>query len=366
MDQAYEGGNEDMKPTIYIYNTLISALAKSGDKLEQAEELLRIMKRKAKRGQVDLTPTVVTYSSVMNVLANSPARKAPVRAEKLLEQMHSEYLQTRNASIKPDTVAYSSALQCWANSRAHNAAVRAQRLLSEMETRFIAGDKSVRPNEQCYGAVIHCWAKNASPDAAVRAEKILAKMEQMHEKGINNVSPNTICCNALLDCYAKSVYEDKAQRALGLIRRMNEQYLMGNKSVKSDIISYNCLLNSCANTITEDETIKREAITIAVNALQQLVRSKDYFPTSYSFASFLKACSTLMPLGNERVELVKTAFRVCCDEGQVDRQVLLELELALPEQLYIPLLRGYVVDGKAQMEAIPDGWKRNVDKRRKL
>lgn len=275
-------------------------------------------------------------------------------------RMEERYRSGIDTSVKPDTIAYSTVLLCWANSRLRNAATNAERLLYRMEKLYAEGHFDVRPNEKCYSAVINCWARSRSPDAAQRAESVLQRMEYMYEAGISDAIPNTICCNAVLNCYAKSKLPDKAQRALYLIQRMNEQSQSGIQEVKADIISYNCLLNACATTEGDPDT-RREALEIAANTFKKLYQSEACTLTSHTYASFLKACGNLIPMGDERMNMMKTAFRLCCDEGQVDRPVLQELQRALPDELCNQLVRGYVINGKPDVEAIPFGWKRNVE-----
>jgi hypothetical protein len=137
--------------------------------------------------------------------------------------------------------------------------------------------------------------------------------------------PNTICCNAVLNCYAKSRLPDKAQRSAYLIQRMNEQHLLGTQEVKADIISYNCLLNACATT--EGDSVQRKiALEIALSTFKKLYKSKAFTLTSHTYSSLLKACGSLIEMNDDRMSLMKTAFRLCCENGQVDRKVLEELQ----------------------------------------
>ncbi len=162
-----------------------------------------------------------------------------------------------------------------------------------------------------------------------------------------------------MDCYAKSRLPDKAQRAAYLIQRMNEQHQVGKQDVKADLISYNCLLNACATT--EGDTLQRKiALGIALTTFKKLYQSKTFTLTSHTYSSLLKSCGSLIEMGDDRISLMKTAFRLCCENGQVDRKVLEELQRALPSELCNQLLRGYVIDDKPDVAAIPFGWKRNV------
>jgi len=363
MENEYETeSNLNMKPTIYTYNMVISCLSKCSSVdpniVTQVEELLAKMEHLSSLGDISLKPTLITYSSVLNCYAKSQLPDKASRAEKLLLRMEERYNSGIDLSVKPDTIAYSTVLFCWANSQDENAPINAERLLHRME--HLAGkDTNIRPNEKCYSAVISAWAKSHFLDAAQNAENVLQRMEYMFESGICDSLPNTICCNAVLNCYAKSQLLDKAQRALYLVQRMNEQHQSGIQEVKADIISYNCLFNACA-TSTEDSDQRKRALDIVLTTFKTLYQTKAFNLTSHTYASLLKAFGNLTEMSEERITLMKTVFRLCCDEGQVDRPVLKELQRTLPAELCNQLVRGYVTNGKPDVEAIPFGWRRNI------
>ena len=104
MDELYQGGNVDVKPDTYTYNTLINALAKSGDgpSAARAEEILQVMEQRYAAGDKSFKPNTRSHTSVIDAWAKSGEAGAARRAEQILENLKALYDSTGDTDIKPN------------------------------------------------------------------------------------------------------------------------------------------------------------------------------------------------------------------------------------------------------------------------
>jgi pentatricopeptide repeat protein len=91
-------------PSSYTYNTLINALAKSGERgaAARAEHVLQIMEKRHRDGDPDFKPNTRTHTCVIDAWAKSGERGAARRAEQILNNMISRYDATGDPDIKPN------------------------------------------------------------------------------------------------------------------------------------------------------------------------------------------------------------------------------------------------------------------------
>ena len=122
--------------------------------------------------------------------------------------------------------------------------------------------------------------------------------------------------------------------------------------------AYNHVINCAACTLGDVET-KREAFRIALRAFVELRgrggvgvgdgdgdggkisggdnnRDGDENcdstprPDSYTYAFFLKACNSLLPLGTMRYDIIARTFSECCDDGHLSDEAIERLRRGVP------------------------------------
>jgi pentatricopeptide repeat protein len=103
----------------YTYNTLINALAKSGERgaAARAEHVLQVMEKRFRDGDPEIKPNTRTHTSVIDAYAKSGERGAARRAEQILNGMISRYDATRDPDIKPNVHTANAVCNVSLNSR---------------------------------------------------------------------------------------------------------------------------------------------------------------------------------------------------------------------------------------------------------
>jgi hypothetical protein len=164
---------------------------------------------------------------------------------------------------------------------------------------------------------IAAWAKTRKFGKAIRARAILSKMVEMHKSGAISAPPNTYC--------------------------------------------YTAVINSCAYSENE-ELEKRYALQIAVDTYKELIDSAYGEPNAVTFSTMITALRNLMPASEKRAGGVRTIFRKCADDGQVEELFLRRLQSALNTAQLRELVGDHVIssDGRVDINLIPLEWKRNT------
>ena len=129
MEQAFQSGNSQAKPTRRSYVSALHSLAKSGrgDAGKRGEALVLSMEKMAKEGHTDLLPDTAVYNALIN------CHKRPAQAEKILYRMG-----------KRDVVSYSNVIALHSKMGGLESATRAQTLLDEMQ------QEDVTPNAHTF------------------------------------------------------------------------------------------------------------------------------------------------------------------------------------------------------------------------
>jgi pentatricopeptide repeat protein len=132
--EAMKGSKHGVKPNMYSYTALISALAKVGD-WESAERYFGHMKEAAK-SDPDVTPNRVTFSSMISVYEKAKKYDSALRTfEEQLE-----------ANIQPDLITYISVLAACQASREKTALRQAVTILEKMHGSNLIGSRHMYLN----------------------------------------------------------------------------------------------------------------------------------------------------------------------------------------------------------------------------
>ena len=351
MEKSYRNGSAAVKPTLLSYNTSLQAWAKIQNRIgaERADRVLSQMEAKHNAGKSNICPDLYSYSICIDAWAKSKDRSAGERAESIFGRM-----LRKPACLSPNLVVYNALINAWGASQDPRAGKKAMKILDEMEQ--CAG---VNPDRVSYSSVIDAWAKSEAEDAASMSEAVLNRME-----GLGSTKPSVVTYNCILNALATSDDADSASRAEAILNRMEGADIISfNTAIKAwarspssdkaarardildrmlesksrpnpDLVTFNTVLNACA---ASNES-RVEAFQIAMDTFGVLQRSKHLRPNEYTYGTLIKACATLLPQGQERVELVEQLYKRCCDNDCLSEPVVRILRSSLSEDDYVHIL----------------------------
>jgi len=407
-------------PTVRSYSLVLDAWAKSNEKggALRAETILSKMHKLYDEGH-DIKPNRFSYTIVINALARSKEKGTSQRAEDVLDKMI-EFQKASDDSLAPGTATFNAVIDAWARSGEKNAGEKAELVLNKLE-RLSKKTPGLQPDITTFNSVMAAWSRCSKfvEGAVARAEALLLKMEKQDDN-LKKILPNTVTCNSLLCTYRQSKLKSSLKKAEGLLEKMEasgtnsdfhikpnlitytsmiEVYArihskgmakkaesvfkrIGNRSTKGkafagdtkpDIKAFSSLLQACANTRgTASE--KREALTIALNAYDLLMKesrlNEGISPNSITYRILLEICGYLTANKIERERLLKESFLRCCNDGQVDRDVLKMFRRAASSELYNKLVeKRSIQSGRSHKNSItiydlPPEWSVNVRNKR--
>jgi hypothetical protein len=103
--------------------------------------------------------------------------------------------------------------------------------------------------------------------------------------------------------------------------------------VKPNLHCFNAAMNACAFQVGGDAHARQKTFAIMVGVMVLL--QKNARPDHLSFATILRACSTLLPIHDQRRQyLVGRVFEKARREGQVSPLVMEQLCFAASSKLY--------------------------------
>ena len=270
-----KGITECVKPNRVNYNTCIDAWAKAGS-ARKAEKLLQKMEQLYEEtGDEELKPSVRDFNTVLDAYAKSIDAVEPgdaaKQAERLIRQM--EQLSEcddcgiigKNTDVKPNTRSYNSLINAYAKCNTDpEASQKAESVLLRMETKYKStltlgkGDVTVRPDFYSFATVIHAIARSNQRKKAEKAYQILCDMNEKHSSGENvYAQPNVIIYNAVLNACAFSSNddEDTQQRAMEIAHQTFKE-LRQIPNIDPDEVSYGTFIKACANLMPHGSTVR--------------------------------------------------------------------------------------------------------------
>lgn len=260
------------------------------------------------------------------------------RAEAVVKRMMKLY-DKGLGHVKPTNAVFNCVLNAWSRSKDPAAPRKAEEIFQWMETQYrTTGDHLVRPNEVSLCAVLNAWANHAENGGAERAMQIWKHHMNSVSDEERGFRPTIAIPNTVIKAVARSKDPDAVRKAEGILLRLEEDYRSGASSLRPDVTTYSSVINACAYC-AGDSTKRAEALETALRTFHKLCAMKDVSPNNIVYGTFFKVIQNLMPVGEEREELVQTLFDQCCDQGHVDSFVLTQVRYASPS-LYRELVEG--------------------------
>jgi hypothetical protein len=177
-------------PDAMTFGAIINAYANSHEEgaSDKASQLLLHMESLYQLGFENAKPTTFVYNACMNALAKDPMTmlngdgntlgdSRAGQAEQLLNSMEKRYEKGRDYRVMPDCISYSTVINAYENSNTEESGIRADAILRRMTHRFLLGDTKCRPNAVAYTAAIK--ANSAAINAIIASTGEENKRRQM-------------------------------------------------------------------------------------------------------------------------------------------------------------------------------------------
>jgi pentatricopeptide repeat protein len=186
-------GISEEGPNTITYTSVMDTYAASGD-IQGACDILDLMEDDFKSGNNDAKPNMISYSTLINAISKSGKENAPRQAMNILKKvidLHSKgYLDEG-----PDTITYTSVMDAYA---AEGDGEGANDIFMMMEL-----DKNTKPNARAYGSLINAWSRSDSDNAHDKVESILKEMNRHYKSSCIEEGPNNITYRCMIKCLRK-------------------------------------------------------------------------------------------------------------------------------------------------------------------
>lgn len=219
-------------------------------------------------------------------------------------------------------------------------AAAAERGLVEMLQLFeVTGDDSCKPDAAVWDTVLLAYGKNAKSDLV--ASKSLLLFEDMLRRGIK---PTTKTINYLMRSVIKRGGKDTYSTVVELFENFQKHDL------EPDSFSLHFLADACsfANVNKQGIALKTCLETIGK------IREKNEVNTG-TYGILTKALRFIAPTGPNRDKVACATFMMCCEDGQVTKQVKENLQAIMSEVAWRQIYTGRLSENGEE----PGEWSRN-------
>jgi hypothetical protein len=210
-----------LKPNRVTYTSVIECYAKSKQGVvgaRKAEEILERMESLYRAGDEDSKPTVNTYNSVLSAWARSNTKCAHWKTQAVVNKMWNQY-RAGNEDVCPDSQAYNTLITAVSKSEREDKAQRALRILRKMDKLYQGGqNKDARPNEITYTCVLNSCAFSKVDDLNVRRKALdtaIFTLEELMDSPYGK--PNHVTYGMFLACCANLIPSDDKQRRITVV-----------------------------------------------------------------------------------------------------------------------------------------------------
>ena len=327
--------------------------------------VLRLMDHAFAKGTTTVEPDFDCFRYLLVVAAKRPLLLdlGPL-VDDVLARMSSRL-------IIPDTECYEAAIETWKNAALNSDLVdfcdhsvkRVLELLSDMR---IASQQSasvlVKPTTKTINNVIEALSMSSNPRRTDQAENLLLEMEDALDEDRSDATPNANSYKQVINIWMGSRLPEKVPRAKSVLWRMEERYeklSKGTDTVDDFVGVFNAFIRVCASMQVQNVDKEKEILKEALSAIETMKSYGNLRPNADTFTAILEACDNLLPPGSERAMIIEKVFRLCCDQGMVDDNVLVRLRSAATPEMYSKLvvLASEEIEGQRM---VPEAWTYNA------
>ncbi|EJK76927.1 hypothetical protein THAOC_01276 [Thalassiosira oceanica] len=291
-----------VKPDSTTFNTVLLAWSKSRGANREVTRLLEKMQALSDEGLIDARPDRTSLTIAMNAITPlaHKNRNAPIQAENIIARM----VQNRDPEMRPDKVAYSSLIKCWIKSGRPKAADRAEEVIDILHQKYLEGKQECKPDATVYNIAMDALAKSRVKNAGQRAERLLNRMQACYEAGDEDLAPTTESFSTVMSAWARSGGEKGAKVAETLLAKMHELERSGLANVSPNTISYSTCIMAWRNSKQPDAGERADRLLEKMERLEAdgCVRVK---PNVITYTNAMEAwINSAQPNSLERVEAI--------------------------------------------------------------
>jgi hypothetical protein len=248
-----------------------------------------------------------------------------------------------------------SVLNTYTKSKQTGAAEMAESLLSRLEAESRSGkNKMMKPDTISYSTCIGAWAKSSASDKFDRAESLMERMIQQCTKDSQSgeptlVKPNVATWNGLLSVLVSSNLPRGPKKGQLILERMHKMGIVPNQ------ISYVSLLRICSRAHYSKSSVEdqKEALEIALITFDRM-RSNGCVVDSMTYLTLIQICDNLIIGTETRNRVIIGLFHKCCQDGQVNEEVISRFQHVLSKKLFSSLLSQVLPNDTAESFNIRD------------
>jgi hypothetical protein len=266
------------------------------------------------------------------------------RMEQLAQQKF--YLEPQNMedSVRPDTATYNFVLQAWSKAVVPDEVKSKNSLTTELVARHCEGIRQhmerlthVEPNNVTYRSLLHAYAKHGTKDCVLKSMQLLKKSAEKYNRAVMEEGrstkeaaaeflPDTLCYNRVIDALAKTKglpdAHHRAKQVLDSMQRM------------PDIFTYSSAISACAFA-TGSPKLKRKAFYMAMDLWETLNAHPEFGEANHvTYGTLLRACTYLLPHGDERDKHVLKILEACKQNGCMNDRIAKQAKTAASKTLY--------------------------------
>ena len=360
METLYRNGDSMVKPNVVCYTTVMGAWCKAGQ-VDRAEAILKKMEVQYEiTGDKEDRPNSISYVTMIDGFVRQNIPNAAQRAQETVDRMMKLFAQGEG-HIRPSRIVFNTLINAYSRSSEPGAARKAEQILQWMESQYRAhNDDYCKPDDITFCGVLNAWANHAENGGAERAQQILKHMESLtdEERGFRQT---VVCYNIVIKALARSGDMNSIKDAELIVERLE-----GRSDIQADTTTYSSLINCCAY-YNGPYVGRSDALAVVLRTFNKLCKIDGEGPNAVTYGKLLKAVNNLTEIGKERDDLIRTFFRQCCDDGQVDGFVLSQVRNACSSSLFRKLVSEpagvHGAKGEANIKTLlrkmPLKWSRN-------
>lgn len=251
------------RPDVLSYTFAIVTLTRSGEKdsAMRAEKLLHEMKKACENGEEYLKPTRYIYNTLIDCWAKSGhGTYGARRAEALFQEMEDMYA-SGDSSVSPNIVTWNAVLNSWARSGTRCGANKAEKYLERMWDLYNSGDEQVAPNEKTFNTVINAISKGPYHDKAQKALRVLRRMDRLYQAGYKEAKPDEITYTSVLNsCAFPASLDSKTKRKAFDTAVFTWEELKISQYANANDVTFGTFIRACSNLLNEDEETLRQVL----------------------------------------------------------------------------------------------------------